>query len=399
MITKNKIILALILVILISLIRNVDAVGVTPARKIIDFEPNLKLSNSFNVVNNDEKDLKVVVYLEGDLKNYVKLSQTELQFTSEESSKSVGYEVNLPEKIQEPGTHEVNVIVSEVNPSIEGEEVYSIGVKSEVVHQIHIRVPYPGKYIKADLYSIDEEDGIKFIISMINLGSEKINNAKATIDIYSGLTKIKSFETNEKGLSVRERGELITGWEIYNASSGNYDVKATVYYDGNKLELGSKFTLGDFLIRLLDIFVNNFRLGGIAKFNILVQSMGNEEVGGLYSEMDINRDGQDVNDLKSAEIDVKTGETNKLFVFWDTEGIDIGLYDGKLMLKYDDKVMEKQIRMIVKEDGIDVEIVGVTGAVVGGTNIKTSANILLIVIVIGGGVFLYWKLRKRKEYK
>ena len=50
---------------------NAQAIGVTPGRTTIDFEPNLERTVTFRIINNEHKDFRAFVYAEGDLKDYV----------------------------------------------------------------------------------------------------------------------------------------------------------------------------------------------------------------------------------------------------------------------------------------------------------------------------------------
>src|SRR3989344_8368759 len=89
---------------------NVDAIGVSPARKTIDFSQGYRENVTFNVLNNEHKDMKVVIYVEGDLNESIKLSETLLEFRADENSKELSYDITLPSKLEEPGTHENKII-------------------------------------------------------------------------------------------------------------------------------------------------------------------------------------------------------------------------------------------------------------------------------------------------
>jgi hypothetical protein len=67
---------------------NVSAIGITPARTTMDFSSNYQKNVSFSVVNSEKKDMSVVFYVRGDLKDYVKLNTEYAEFKSNEESKS-----------------------------------------------------------------------------------------------------------------------------------------------------------------------------------------------------------------------------------------------------------------------------------------------------------------------
>ena len=70
---QTKIIgMGMLLVMFILLISfNVNALGVTPARKTIDFQAGLEESVDLEILNNEHKDMRVAIFVEGDLAQYV----------------------------------------------------------------------------------------------------------------------------------------------------------------------------------------------------------------------------------------------------------------------------------------------------------------------------------------
>jgi len=338
---NKKIGLCIFLVIVtMFLINDVSAFGISPARKTINYQNGLlKEDGSFDIINKDNKEFDAVIYLDGDLKDYVMLDQNEISFKSDEDVKKIKYTVNLPANFDNPGEHEVRIIVSEVSKVIGSKESYSIGVKTELVHQIRINVPYPGKYAKAELVSDDEGGRVKFIVSVYNKGKEDIKNAKAKIQIYNFDELVNTIETDTKSVEVGYKRDLIGTWDL--PDEGTYGVKAIVDYDGQETEVSGKLSVGNFFVKLLDIFIDEgFRLGGIAKFNVLVENIGNSLVKDLYSQLILNQDGENIADIKSANLDLNNKETQKMFIYWDTNNVKIGKYEGKVVLTYQDKVME-----------------------------------------------------------
>lgn len=306
--------------------------------------------------------------------------------------------MNFPNEKYEPGTHPVRLVVSEVVSPIEGDKVYTIRVKTEIVHQVDIRIPFPGKYLKNEFFIVEKEDDVDFLINSLNLGKEDISESYVTFEIY-GLdgSKITTLNSDKKSVNRRETREFISRWGNYSA--GSYTIRAIVNYDGERKILERNISLGNFQIKILDLFVEDFRLGSIAQFNLLVENTGNDAISDLYSTLVLHDyEGGDVANLKSASIFINPKERQKMLLYWDTKNVRIGTYEGKLALFYGDESLEKQVRTRVREDKIDVEVVGVTGAIIGGGGISNSANYLLMGIGIIFVLFIIWRvfIRKRK---
>ena len=73
---KNIAKIAMIFVVLISLSGIVSALGVAPAKKMVNFDPSLKKEIKLRILNNEHKDFKVVVYARGELAEYLNVDNT-----------------------------------------------------------------------------------------------------------------------------------------------------------------------------------------------------------------------------------------------------------------------------------------------------------------------------------
>ena len=84
MMNKNNIAkIITIFVVLISLSSLVSALGVAPTRSMVDFEPNLEKEINLKILNNENKDFKVVVYARGELAEYLNVKNTLVNINSE----------------------------------------------------------------------------------------------------------------------------------------------------------------------------------------------------------------------------------------------------------------------------------------------------------------------------
>ena len=53
----------------------VMAIGLSPARQEVDFQPGFEHNYSFYVINTEDRELDVEFYVSGDLAEYITLSQ------------------------------------------------------------------------------------------------------------------------------------------------------------------------------------------------------------------------------------------------------------------------------------------------------------------------------------
>lgn len=391
----SKIILIWIFVIFFSLVivGDVFAIGVTPGRKTIDFEGGLQDSVEVTILNNDNKEMNALIYVEGELNESVILHDTLINFKSSDSSKKFTYDIRLPEILREPGIHEARIVVREVPVNVASEGSV-VGATSAVISQLHVLVPYPGKYAKAEIrVSPNTKDkSVTFVVLVNNLGTQNIANAKGIIDILSGTNqKIASVNTNQKTISSKTREELVGAFDVSGVNPGNYLARLSLLYDEEVASSQITFSVGDLLIDIIDISVSDFRLGGIAKFNILVENRWGEEIKGVYSEMIIaDQKGDEITRFKSATKDILGLEKSQLISFWDTAGVREGAYSGRIIVYYQDRTSERQVKALVSLNEIRTQFVGVNAQAISVSGQSTQQGLFMFIIVVLIGVNIFW---------
>jgi len=378
-----------------------SAIGIAPGRTTVNFEPGMHQEIAFRVENNEHKDMKVLFRVEGELAQYVKLKELLVDFSAGEESKMFSYIIDLPQSFDKPGDHEANVIAQELPKDLKAQGTY-VGATAAVATNLLVKVPYPGKYaeIRLDISEAQVNGTTVFIIPVLNFGTEAISKAKGTIEIRGPTNEVlATLETNVLSIPAKGTGELTAGW-IANVNAGKYYAVATVNYDGKLAKAEKVFGVGNLYVEVKDIVVKEFTLGDVAKFNILVENKWNEKLDNLYAELIVSNDkGDQLASTKSASTSIEALGQTTLDVFWDTEGVQSGIYNTKVVLHYGDKSSEKQLKIEVTLDKIKTSFVGATAQVVGVEQkgiLQNSALMIAIVIlvVINLGWFIY--MRKRK---
>lgn len=405
------IISSILLLLLIS--QQVLAIGVSPGRTTINFESNMKKDISLTITNSEKKEATVVVYVRGELKDYIKLSQQSITFKEGEETKTIIYSVELPSSIEKPGLQKTEIVILEVPKEStikteKGQEVIildspAVSARLAVISQLYIYVLHPGKYIEAGLDAITNEERVRFIIPITSQGKLGIGNAQATIDIYTSLNeKIATIKTSSEGLESQQTKELWAEWDYTSAKAnpGKYKAVATITYDGQTTYSEKNFEIGSKNLEIESITVNNFKLGEIAKFGILVNNEWASELREVSVQIQVNNEeGQIMADFASQNYNIPPLSKAEIVSYWDTVGVKEGTYKGKLILKYEDKIIEKPIEIKVTKN--DIEVTGFTGKAVFSKENKLSLqNILIgivILLVIINGVWFWMFLRKKKK--
>ena len=399
---KNKIVLlAFSALILISIMANISALGITPGRTTFNYEFGAQKEIEISVFNNEHKNMRISMAVGGELRDYVSLSENSAVFTSVDESKTFKYSIKLPDGIEKsPGLHTAEIIVTEAFSETGGGT--QVGATIAVVSQIYIYVLCPGKCIDADL-SVDnvEQNGTaNFVVPVINRGKQRIENAKATIDIYFGDNKIATLETNSASIESKSRTELTGSWKA-NVSEGDYTARVKVSYDGESKEFEKVFSVGKQTLTIEEVYVNNFRLGEIAKLIIMINNKWNKEISSVYANLIVyNNDNQVMADVKSSSESIPAMSKKELVAYWDTVGIQEGQYNGKLMIMYDKKSTDRKLVLKISENSLDISGIGYAINSAGGKGLSlTTILIILVAILLAGNLAWFIFFRKKAGKK
>jgi len=370
----------------------------------LDYEPGLKKEISFSVLNEEHKNMKVFLTIEGDLNDSVSLYQNIVEFMPSEEAKSFNYIIKI-DKVLEPGLHTARIIGLEIpNIGPGGEYVSS---KSKIVTELKVYVPYPGKYLESglDVWNAEQNSTADFKVIVINRGKQRIENANALIEIYTLLDeKITEFESETKPVDAIGKADLSAKWNV-NVFPGDYIAKVNIFYDNENKTFEKKFSVGTRNLTVEGMLVNNFQLGGIAKIQILVENKWNQDLAGVYANLIVyNSENQVIVDIKSSPEDIVSLSKKELITYWDTSNIDEGEYKGKLTIKYEDKSTEKDLVLSVGQDSLNVFGTGyaLRPRIIQGTTLTTIILVFVVLLLI---VNLAWFVffrriigKKKKNY-
>ena len=395
---------------MVLLVSIVNAIGLAPSRNVLDFKPNLQKELSFRIINSENEDLRLAIYPRGELAEYVSLEKNIVTLAANEDEALISYKVKLPKDL-EPGLRQADILVipipkeSTIVVTEEGAVVFDqqqgiVSAKIALIHQLRVNVPYPGRYLTGQLHvsEANVNETAAFTISLFNLGKENIEKIKATI-IVKGPTneEIAVIRTEEISIDSQDESKLVGLWKA-NVGSGKYYAEAIVEYDGKTFLLSKVFYIGHQKIEIGWLKVDDFRLGTIAKFDILLRSKWNEPIPNVFANLQvIDKAGTILTDFKTSSIDMQPYQTAEVSGYWDTQNVQPGEYDVNVKVNYLDKVTEKLFETVVSFDRIDVKE-ALAGRVVAGERIISDSVLVLIVlilIVINIGWFIYFKKRKR----
>ena len=393
----NKTLSAALIIFL--LIPGVLALSATPAKTTFWFQPGVKMTGEVTMINDENRNMTIGISFEGPLANYF---NTQQQFVNVETNKesAIKYEIMMPSEAPTPGDHEVNVNLIEISKDKGPDSKSVMLATTSISPKVIIRVPYPDQYCEASFYINKEQQTTVFTMPVSNLGSKAVA-VHTKLEIFSfQKTKVKEFDSEEVQIGVAQAQKFRFNWQDA-VPQGEYQAVLTVYYSDKTITIEKTFDIGSALVNILRVEVLNFHLGDVAKFDIYLFSNWSKTIPNVMTDIQItDKSGNVLTNYKATELPLDPMKITKVNAFWDTNGVQAGLYDMKITLNYFDKLFEDTYSLKVGQTSIEVgnDLTGFAVTNEMPTYLKTTVLIVLVVMLVAINilVILYFtKFRKK----
>lgn len=373
------------ILVLLLIASSVLAIGVSPIRKVVDFEPEKSLDLSVKIRNEGDTTIKAVMYARGDLAHYVGIKDSLVTVTPQEKDVDASYVLTLPTSLDRPGIYKTDLVVLEYPESFGTGKENIVSAQASVVSELWVRVPYPGKYAEGTVYiqSGNVNEPVKFLVSVLNFGKERISQAQATISIYGATyEKIGEVTTNAIALDPQGQSQISAEW-MANVHPGRYHAVIELNYDDKKQVIEQNFDVGNLLITIKKIDVHDFALGQVAVLDMYLSSEWNEPIPNVYGEVTVlDKEGSAYGTFKTASIDMPAMGEGMLKGYWDTNGLGVGAYDLRILIHYGEKVTEKLVDAEVGIDSIRTSLSPTAQVVAGGGGWSRDTLLILIILIL-----------------
>ncbi|MBW2980532.1 hypothetical protein KY360_03885 [Candidatus Woesearchaeota archaeon] len=334
-------------VILLLTLNIAFALGIRPVKTELDFQQHYE--GSFKVVNNDHKALRVRIYAEGDLKDFISLPQKELEFSSSEEIKTVQFSLELSEKQLPPGRVEGRIIVEEELYSLDRDDGY-VAANLKIAHKVHVDVPFPEKYIEAKVEVDEQEEGVGLITSVKNLGTQDLEEVKPEVKVFSGNEIIESYEHPPEYLDHMEEHSFRDYVEKEKLGKGEFKVLSSISYAEYTLEVIEAFMIGKPIIEIIN-YDKYFVEKRINELAVELKSEWNTLIENIHLETFVFKDNKEVFNTKTTSFDLQPYEERKVITHFDTRNLELGEYDINLVLYYGNQsTIEKYKAEVLDEE-------------------------------------------------
>lgn len=358
----------------ILLAGSVSAIAITPAERTLAYSPGETAQLSFGIFDFGS-GMTYEPVITGDY--------AENAHVVKEGEYTLVLDFIMPEDAT-PGPHQLLVGIGQVPMKDFGGGALS--AVASVFSQVNFFVPYPAKYAVINLQNTDVAAGkmAYFTVKFESYGKETINRITGDINIIDLNNKtvavVPLSERND--LMFLQKTEMFAQWDTENASAGIYKIVANVDYDGIKATAEGTLRLG-----VLSVNINSIRaIGtverGLIKINIDIKSIWNKPIENIYAQGWITKNASTLATLQSATLRLLPWGKNTLTMYWDVFGLDVGVYDLKVLLHYGNQSKETTTQIYLMEEEVEEEEEKVNTMLYGALLLLLFAVIFLIIILM-----------------
>ena len=368
-------------IIFILLINSVYAIGISPGKAVVYFEPNKVEEVEFYVVNRDSDIVDAQISLSDIFSDGMSIPGESTFSLNPGEKRYFNVVFNMPAEVNLPGDHITKVTASEIVPS-GAFGAATVGSTVAVISQLIFRVPYEGYYLGGSLSaeSVSVGEVAKFNINLENLGDRAIPNFEGLIKIYNSKNETIDTITFTSSLALHEIQQMELAWDTSGQVADEYIAKMTINYMGKSFEAGDNFKLGDIFVKILD-YQKEVDSGVIGDYLYTLESGWSNEIQEVFVKLVIEYNSQGYI-YKSETFNLIPWENKEDKMYIDAREIPEGVYPATFGVHYDD---------LSNTESFNIKVVKkVNYLLYGGIS-------LLVLIIIALLIFIFMVMRSRNR--
>lgn len=382
--TKLKCLLATLLIVSVLIIfsTNALALGISPAKTELKFEPGQEKTITYKVVNNDRSFIDAYMYVQNELENYIKLEQTNVTIDQDEEFKEYSFKLKFPDSLP-PGRRESKIIVEERIPQLKLGDSY-ISARLKLAHKIFVDVPTPDKYLTVQISATDTGETLEIQADVKNEGDKNIEKLKSSFEVQEGDKTLAKADSDEKSLNAKGEAQLKAEVEK-NFGNGEYNIVADISYDDNSLELTKKIVVGAPKIEALTID-KIFIADKINELNVDLKNNWNKKIGEVYTIASLYDGSTKISDIRSTTVSIEPKEVKKIKSYLDARSTKTGKYALELETVFADTSTKQRFDVEFVTDEEFAKRAARTAASGGGITLDTTAILVIVIGLMGAAI-------------
>jgi hypothetical protein len=378
--------LALLFVVLLA-IPAVHAIGISPGRVQTDFAAGERRDLTVTLLNNAERAVDVEVRVAGILDGRVAVPEA-IRIPARGST-TVPLSFTMPDKLAKPGLHTSYIYFAERVPDDQGG---TFAVRTEVGIAVILWQPYPGQYaeIVASAPSVAEGEDTKLKLLVSNLGSDAIENGKATVRVVSAdgaLQDVFSFpNVNVPGNSNKDYYDRIPSSGYV---PGKYALEAKLVYGVNVTEMKGSFAVGTQDVEPLTLEGPFYLDKPLNRYTLHVESLWNLPLENVYATVLLGS-----TPSTTSPIQLGGFERGVLQGFWETDAsVKAGQSVAKVTVFYPGGTREELLPVTVYNETPQVPVYEEPSAI----ELSGADFVFMILVVIAVVLIVLFVIRRFRD--
>ena len=364
------------------LIPSAIAIGISPSRMHVDFTPNLQENITVQIINSGERDINATLHFEGDLQQYIVFEKTH-KIIPKGSSTPFSFTLQLPAEVKKPGNHLIKVHAEEVPFG----DIKGIRVFTSITGELYVRVPYSGKYAELEMTTKNVNQGEKVPFQLLMRSWSEVPMIGVTTIVIKDDKEhtVGELVTLPIVLSPLTTQEETIEFATDALNPGVFTAKGILKYDNEQSDpISVDFRVGTLFVRIVNL-TKVVEVDKMNPFMIEVESEWNTPLAAVSGEIIISKGGKQVgNVMKTPSIALEPWERKTLQTFWDTNGVNPGKYDVKVIVRYENKTTTTTNAVeVVKPFKVSMTLV-------------LSVVIILIILI---DVFFWLRHRRKRDHE
>ena len=212
----------------------VYAVGINPGLTNANYNPNSKVEGAYNIYNNKDAPVTVLLTTKGDLTNYLTIPEDRVTIPAN-SIHATSFSLLMPENLA-PGKYDTRIHIAETG----GESFLAFAVEYVII----VDVPYQGKHLTLSLV-IGGQSTDNLIISAgaTNDGSEAVQSSQISVSITDASgNEVFSGTGDTGGVNVKQFVSKLFQADKTNWPESTYTVRIDLLYDGVTASTSESFS-------------------------------------------------------------------------------------------------------------------------------------------------------------
>jgi hypothetical protein len=372
----------LLLLLILFVIPNALAMGVSPGLVKYDYEPGKTLEIPFTIRStSNTPGYALISVVEGPLAEFATVNKEEV-FLNPRAQDQVTLTINLPHNLELYGVQAVRLEITQ-----KPEEGGFLSVTTGVRARAEIQFPYPNRYIELRGLSanpVGEGQNLLASWSIINLGKEPINY-QTNIWILDSGTELIRQQLPQKTIlpdqTIQDNLEITT----IELKPGSYTLFKELIYDDQKIILDRTIRIGEKKIELISL-TKNFKPNTINEFKISLRNEWNEEFREVVAELKIGDKTARTNQARITPYPSQQTFTGYI----DTTGLNLGEQKAEITITFKD--LENQLITQTINTSISIDDAKEPSTI---NWLIVSLVTILIVVLVGAGAIIYSLIKEK----